>query len=102
MISGPRTFVCIVPGDTRASTSRLSKHLGTEVEVATPGQVLERTGYPVGGVPPFGFEAQFFMDPKVLEKAEVYGGGGSDRSLTRIEPKEIVRVTSAEVTRVRK
>jgi Cys-tRNA(Pro)/Cys-tRNA(Cys) deacylase len=102
-ISGGKTLVGIVTGDTRASSSRLMKHTGISgLVVATPEQVLERTGYPVGGVPPFGYDARFFMDPGVLEKDQVYGGGGSSRSLTRISPREILRINGAKITRVRK
>ena len=101
-ISGNRTIVGIVTGDTRASSSRLKKHLGTELVIASPEHVLEATGYPVGGVPPFGYDAIFYIDPKVMEKEEVYGGGGSSRALTKVAPNEIMRITNAEVKRVRK
>ena len=101
-LSGNETIIGIVLGNYRASSSRLKKHTGLEIEVATPEQVLKATGYPVGGVPPFGYKAQFFLDQKVMDKEEVYGGGGSPRALTKITPKEIRRVTNAEIIRVRK
>jgi prolyl-tRNA editing enzyme YbaK/EbsC (Cys-tRNA(Pro) deacylase) len=102
-VSGPRTVVGIVLGNCRASSTVLMKHLDLkELEVATPEQVLERTGYPVGGVPPLGFEAQFYVDELVMEKAVVYSGGGSPRAILKIPPEEIMRVTSAEVLRIRK
>lgn len=102
-IGDNRVIVGIVLGNHRASSSRLKKHLGIgELDVATPEQVLEKTGYPVGGVPPFGYNAEFFIDPKVLEKDFIYGGGGSSRALTKVSPKEIIRVTNAETTRIRK
>jgi Cys-tRNA(Pro)/Cys-tRNA(Cys) deacylase len=102
-VSGPRTVVGIVLGNCRASSATLMRHIGLEqLDVATPEQVLERTGYPVGGVPPLGFEAQFYMDELVMAKPFVYSGGGSPRAILKIAPEEIVRVTAAEVLRIRK
>jgi Cys-tRNA(Pro)/Cys-tRNA(Cys) deacylase len=96
-------IVAIVLGEHRASTSRVAKVLGTErPRIAAPEEVLEKTGYPVGGVPPFGFEATFLIDPKVMEKDVVYGGGGSETSLTRISPRELQRANNGQIARVRK
>lgn len=102
-VSGERTIVAIVPGDTRASSSRIMKQIGLkEIYIANPEQILERTGYPIGGVPPFGYQAEFLIDPKVTEKREIYGGGGSSRALVRVSPEEIVKANSASNTRIRK
>jgi len=64
--------------------------------------MLEKTGYPAGGTPPFGFDATFLMDERVFEKAIVFGGGGSDRALIRIAPAEMQRVNGAKVAAIRK
>jgi Cys-tRNA(Pro)/Cys-tRNA(Cys) deacylase len=104
LISGSRTIVAIVKGEDRVSTKKVAKalELKERPSVATPEQVLERTGYPVGGVPPFGFEAEFLVDPRVMEKSSVWAGGGSDRSLITLEPGEIINANNAVVVRVRK
>lgn len=34
--------------------------------LATPGEILEKTGYPCGGTPSFGYQAMFLVDPKVM------------------------------------
>ncbi len=97
------TIVAIVRGDHRASTSRVAKALTSErPRIATSEEVLEKTGYPVGGVPPFGFEATFLIDPKVTEKEIVYGGGGSENSLVRISPEELQKANNGQIVRIRK
>ncbi|HHY93244.1 MAG TPA: hypothetical protein GX511_07875, partial [Firmicutes bacterium] len=58
--------------------------------------------YPCGGVPSFGFSARFLIDPKVLEKEWVLTGGGSERSLIRIAPAELVTLSGGQVVRIRK
>ena len=98
-----KLIVGIVKGEDRASTSRAAKALNiSNVRVATPGEVFDKTGYPCGGTPSFGFPAQFLMDPKVMEMEFVYMGGGSETSLVKIRPSEIVKANGGEVIKIRK
>ena len=96
-------IVAIVKGEDRVSPSRVGQALGVAPpRLATPEEMLERTGYPCGGTPPFGFEATFLIDPRVLEREVVYAGGGSESALIRIAPDELQRANGGTVTRVRK
>lgn len=96
-------IVAVVKGEDRVSTSRVGKLLGVErPRTAFPEEILEKTGYPCGGTPPFGFEALFLIDPKVAEKETVYAGGGSETSLIRISPEELQRANGGRVARIRK
>jgi len=100
---GGKLVVAIVKGEHRAATSRVGKALGiARPRIANPDEILELTGYPVGGTPAFGYEAMFLMDPKVLEKEKVYSGGGSGNALTYMSTGEMKRVNGAQVARVRK
>ncbi len=96
-------IVAIVKGESRASTSRVSKYLNIErPRVATPEEMIKKTGYPCGGTPPFGYEAIFLIDPKVMEKEIVYGGGGSECSLVKVKTSELLRLNNGKVVRVSK
>ena len=96
-------IVAIVGGAFRASTSRVAKALEIErPRIAEAAEVLIKTGYPVGGVPPFGFEALFLIDPKVMEKEVVYAGGGSECCLVKISPQELQKANNGRIVRVRK
>ena len=102
MIGPEGLIVAIVKGEHRASTKRVSKALGIErPRIAEPDEMLELTGYPVGGTPAFGYNATFLMDPKVLEKEKVYSGGGSSTALTYMSTEEMRRVNGAKVARLR-
>ena len=93
----------LVLGSYRASTERVAKALNIEKpHVATPKEALEKTGYLVGGTPPFGYEATFLIDPKVIEKDIVYVGGGTPNALVRISPKEVQRINQGIIVRVQK
>ena len=96
-------IVAIVKGEDRASTSRVSKSLAIErPRIATPNEMHEKTGYPCGGTPPFGYGAIFLIDPKVMEKEVVYGGGGSECALVKVTTKELKRLNNGMITRVSK
>lgn len=96
-------IVAIVKGEDRASTSKVGKVLNIKTpRTATETEVLEKTGYPCGGVPSFGYDAIFIIDPKVMEKEVVFTGGGSPNSLVKISTKELQRVNNALILRVRK
>ncbi len=100
---GGKLVVAIVKGEHRASTCRVAKALGIpKPRIARPDEILELTGYPVGGTPAFGYQATFLMDPRVLEKEKVYSGGGSGNTLTYMSTDEMKRVSGAQVARVRK
>ena len=96
-------IVAIVKGEDRVSTSLVGKALGIEKpRTATPGEIQQKTGYPCGGTPSFGYHAKFLIDPKVMEKEVVYSGGGSEKSLIKISPLELKRSNGGEIVRVRK
>lgn len=96
-------IVAIVLGEDRASTGRISKSLDIEKpRIATPKEIISKTGYPCGGVPPFGYKAKFLIDPKVMEKDAVYGGGGSDCSLVKVPTSELKKLNQGQIVRVSK
>ncbi len=91
-------IVAIVHGPDRIDLDKVGKVLGIKrPRLAGPVWAEEKSGYPAGGTPPFGFDARFVIDRKVLELDQVYCGGGSKRSLLRIRPATIVEVTGATV-----
>jgi Cys-tRNA(Pro)/Cys-tRNA(Cys) deacylase len=95
--------VAIVKGEDRASTSRVARALKAEsARIATPEEMLEKTGYPCGGTPSFGYSARFLIDEKVMGMAMVYTGGGSEYSLVKICPADLVKANGGEMVRVRK
>ncbi len=98
-----RLVVAIVKGEDRVSTSRVAKALELPaIRMATPDEILARTGYPCGGTPSFGYAATFLVDQKVMEREVVFAGGGSENSLVRIGTTEMVRVNQGKIARIRR
>ena len=62
--------------------------------------VREATGYPIGGVPPFGHSTQLrvFVDPDLLQYEEVWAAAGTWNDNFGAAPADIVRVSGGIVT----
>ena len=96
-------IVAIVLGNRRASTKRVAKALGVDkIKVATPEFIEQKSGYKIGGVPSFGFDAVFIVDNEVVQKEYILTGGGSEFALVKIDTKDLITLNNAKVCRVRK
>jgi Cys-tRNA(Pro) deacylase len=62
--------------------------------------VRAATGYPIGGVPPFGHSTQLrvFVDPDLLQYDEVWAAAGTWNDVFGAAPADIVRVAGGVVT----
>ena len=62
--------------------------------------VRAATGYPIGGVPPFGHSTQLrvFVDPDLLQYDEVWAAAGTWNDNFGANPNDIVRVAGGVVT----
>ena len=96
-------IVAIVKGEDQVSTKKAGRALGiAPPRIATVEEILKKTGYPCGGVPSFSYKAYYLVDQRVMEKEFVYTGGGSEYSLVRISPAELVKANGAQVVNIRK
>lgn len=77
---------------------------GTKCSRVDADAVREATGYPIGGVPPFGHSTQLriFIDPDLLQYDEVWAAAGTWNDNFAIEPNELVRVSGGVVTDLRR
>jgi prolyl-tRNA editing enzyme YbaK/EbsC (Cys-tRNA(Pro) deacylase) len=62
--------------------------------------VRETTGFPIGGVPPFGHTTQLriFIDPDLLTWPEVWAAAGTWNDVFAIEPSALVAASGGVVT----
>ena len=61
--------------------------------------VREATGFPIGGVPPFGHSTQLrvFVDPDLLQYDEVWAAAGTWNDVFPIAPDDLFRASGAVV-----
>ncbi len=93
-------YTVITNGVAPVPARPLADHFGVgkrQIKLARAMQVVELTGYPVGGVPPFGHRSTIpvLLDRSVLALDVIYGGGGDDRTMLKIGTEELLRVTEA-------
>jgi prolyl-tRNA editing enzyme YbaK/EbsC (Cys-tRNA(Pro) deacylase) len=65
--------------------------------------VRAATGFPIGGVPPFGLETQLriFVDPDLLKFDEVWAAAGTWHDVFPIDPRVLQSVTNGVVVDLR-
>ncbi|OQA40874.1 MAG: Cys-tRNA(Pro)/Cys-tRNA(Cys) deacylase YbaK [Chloroflexi bacterium ADurb.Bin325] len=95
----------IASGDAIVDRRVLAERHGVgkkQVKLADAETVLALTGYPVGGVPPFGHRTRVpvLLDVAIRGWDVIYGGGGDDRTLLRVTPDELARATAGEWIRL--
>lgn len=66
--------------------------------------VRTATGFPIGGVPPFGHATHLrvFIDPDLLQYGEVWAAAGTWNDVFAIEPHELVKASEGHVTDLKK
>ena len=66
--------------------------------------VREATGFPIGGVPPFGHATHLrvFIDPDLLQYAEVWAAAGTWHDVFGIAPRRLVEASAGTVTDLRR
>ena len=93
--------VCaLVSGANQLSEAKLAAAAGASTTGrASAEQVREATGYPVGGVPPFGHAAPLatFVDEDLLAFDVVWAAAGTPHHNFSIAPAELVRLSGGIV-----
>lgn len=88
-------------GDQNAISGLLKKALGSRnIRLAQAEKVVEITGYVIGSIPPFHWQPQdfrTFIEQSLLEEEVLGVGTGSWGHEIIIEPKDLVRASSAVV-----
>jgi Cys-tRNA(Pro) deacylase len=98
--NGGEFVLAIASGRARIDRDLLATVTGLDrPRLADPPTVLAVTGFPAGGVAPVGHATlvRVVLDRRAAALDTVYGGGGAENVLLRMSPRDIIRLTSAEV-----
>ena len=90
-----RLFLVLCPGDRRISSSKLKAATGVKSRMATAEETLARTGFPPGGVCPFGVagDIAIFVDSSLSRYAEIFPAAGTDSSGVPMTYEKLLDVT---------
>ena len=95
-------MLVLVSGDQRADVKRLRAQLGLSkrrLRIAQPAEVLEYTGFEVGGVPPVGHEnpLRTLVDRTLNRFETVWAAAGNAHAVFPIAYDQLVTLTGGEV-----
>lgn len=93
-----RGIILVTRGDARVDTKKFRQAFGAKPRMMSPGEVLDVTGHPVGGVCPFGLKQpmEIFLDESLRDMRKVFPAAGSPNSHVEISPSELARITGAK------
>jgi Cys-tRNA(Pro) deacylase len=93
--------MALVSGSNQLDEKKLAAAAGgSKCSRVDADAVRAATGYPIGGVPPFGHATQLrvFVDPDLLQYDEVWAAAGTWNDNFGAAPADIVRVAGGVVT----
>jgi prolyl-tRNA editing enzyme YbaK/EbsC (Cys-tRNA(Pro) deacylase) len=96
-----RIVLAYVSGRNRLDEAKLAAAAGGSACTRVDADAVRAaTGFPIGGVPPFGhaMELPVFVDPDLLAYGEVWAAAGTWNDVFPIAPGELVRVSGGVVT----
>lgn len=96
---GEQYVLVVAAGDVKVDAKKLRNYVGAKVKLAPPDEVLELTGYPVGGVCPVALKTRvpIFLDNSLTRFAVVYAAAGTSHSALPITLDQLREVTGGEV-----
>lgn len=91
-------LAAIISGESRLLYKKIKKQLGLKnVSLATPEQVEQVTGAPIGSVSLVNLKLPTIIDNHLLDMEFVYGGCGVAYHTLQIKVEDLVKVTQAQV-----
>ena len=91
-------LLVLMHGDLVVSTRQLARVIGTKKVIPVgPEKALNYTGYPVGGISPFGTRQNMpvYVQTTILELKTIYINGGKRGFIVAIDPNLLLKTLSA-------
>ena len=98
-----RPVLVLASGPNRVDEARISDLISEPVEMADAAYVREKSGFPIGGVPPVGHaeEPETFVDEDLLGEDDVWASAGHTHAVFGLSPADLVHVASGRVVAVK-
>ena len=95
------SVLVMLGGDQNAISGNLKRVLGSrDIRLASPGKVIQVTGYPIGSIPPFHWqpvEFRSFLEVTLMDEPLLGVGTGQWGEEILITPKNLVLASGAQV-----
>ncbi|MGB9707019.1 MAG: YbaK/EbsC family protein [Microgenomates group bacterium] len=98
-----KPILVITSGANRVDEKKLAKILGEEVQKADADFVKEKTGFAVGGVPPFGHKQKIstFIDKDLFKFSEIWAAAGDPFSVFKTTGEELQKISGGKVMKIK-
>lgn len=100
---GPEPVICLISGANRVDVARLAAVVGQPgLRRATAREAHDLTGFPIGGIPPFGHlrPTRVIMDPDLTSFPTVWAAAGTSESVFEVPPAALRSLANATVAPV--
>ena len=94
-------LMVVSAGDVRLDSKAIKEEIGEKVRMANPEEVMEVTGFNIGGVCPFALrqEVPIYLDESLKRYDIVYAAAGTGHTALPISYEELERITSGRACR---
>ncbi len=101
-INDDNYFMVVAAGDIRVDNKALKNLVGARARMAKPEEVLEITGFNIGGVCPFAMkiEVPVYLDESLLRYDVVYAAAGTGHTALPITYQQLMDITGGTPCRV--
>ena len=95
---GNEAVMVLVSGRNRVDEGKLCSLIDERVVKANPEFVREKTGFPIGGVPPIGhlFPIQIFIDQDLDNQDEIWAAAGSPFAVFQLTSGELQQISNGK------
>lgn len=102
--AGDKPVLVIASGENRVDEKKLAALLGEKVERPDADFVRNRTGFAIGGVPPFGHPTRLgtYIDRDLMALGEIWAAAGTPNAVFKLNADQLVAMTGGEVADVAK
>jgi len=99
-----KPVLVIASGVNRVDEAKLAALLGERISRPDAEFVRNRTGFAIGGVPPFGHPTRLrtVIDRDLLALGELWAAGGTPNAVFRLTAAQLVALTGGEVADIAK
>ena len=91
-------LMVVSAGDVRLDSKAIKEVVGQRVRMANPEEVLEVTGFQIGGVCPFALQSPvpIYLDESLLRYDLVYAAAGTANTALPISFQELLEITGGQ------
>jgi prolyl-tRNA editing enzyme YbaK/EbsC (Cys-tRNA(Pro) deacylase) len=97
-----RPYLLLVSGRNRVNERAVASLIGDALLRPDAETVRDRTGFAIGGIPPFGHARPLptFVDEDLLAHAIVWAAAGTPSAVFSVDPKALARAVDGKVIRI--